>query len=84
MLFLIWQFELQRRAGRIDRDNALRSQELSQLREAFVATVSHELRTPLTSIIGYLDLINDTETTNLTTEQEGFLTHRAAERRPPA
>jgi signal transduction histidine kinase len=80
--FLIWQFELQRRAGRIDRDNALRSQELSQLREEFVATVSHELRTPLTSIIGYLDLVSDTETTNLTTEQEGFLTivQRNAER----
>ena len=72
--FLIWQFELQRRAGRIDRDNALRSHELSQLREEFVATVSHELRTPLTSIIGYLDLINDTETANLTAEQTGFLT----------
>jgi signal transduction histidine kinase len=72
--FLVLQFELQRRDGRIDRDNARRSHELSQLREEFVATVSHELRTPLTSIIGYLDLINDTETTNLTDEQRGFLT----------
>ena len=72
---LIWQFELQRRAGRIDRDNLTRSQELSRLREALVATVSHELRTPLTSIIGYLDLITeDTETSNLTSEQRGFLT----------
>ena len=71
---LIWQFELQRRAGRIDRDNAERAQELSRLREALVATVSHELRTPLTSIIGYLDLINDTATTNLTADQQAFLT----------
>jgi signal transduction histidine kinase len=68
------QFELQRRAGRIDRDNAARSQELSRLREALVATVSHELRTPLTSIIGYLDLImEDTETSTLTAEQQSFL-----------
>jgi signal transduction histidine kinase len=70
---LIWQFELQRRAGRIDRDNAARSEELSRLREEFVAAVSHELRTPLTSIIGYLDLIKDDQTTNLTPEQQAFL-----------
>ncbi len=70
---LIWQFEVQRRAGRIDRDNLARSQELSRLREALVATVSHELRTPLTSIIGYVDLLNDPETTPLTVEQQGFL-----------
>ena len=70
---LIWQFELQRRAGRIDRDNAARSLELSRLREALVATVSHELRTPLTSIIGYLDLLGDTDTAALTSEQQGFL-----------
>jgi signal transduction histidine kinase len=70
---LIWQFELQRRAGRIDRDNAARSEELSRLREEFVAAVSHELRTPLTSIIGYLDLIKDDQTANLTPEQEAFL-----------
>jgi signal transduction histidine kinase len=70
---LIWQFELQRRAGRIDRDNAARSEQLSRLREEFVAAVSHELRTPLTSIIGYLDLITDSETENLTSDQQAFL-----------
>ena len=71
---LILQFELQRREGRIDRDNAARAQELSRLREALVATVSHELRTPLTSIVGYLDLIADEpEIANLTQEQQGFL-----------
>jgi signal transduction histidine kinase len=71
---LIWQFELQRRSGRIDRDNAARSQELGRLREALIATVSHELRTPLTSIIGYLALLDDAETTNFTSEQKSFLT----------
>ncbi|HEY5059267.1 MAG TPA: ATP-binding protein [Gaiellaceae bacterium] len=70
---LIWQFELQRRAGRIDRDNAARSDELSRLRQEFVAAVSHELRTPLTSIIGYLDLVSENVTGNLTSEQETFL-----------
>jgi signal transduction histidine kinase len=56
---LIWQFELQRRSGRIDRDNAERSRELIRLRDQFVASVSHELRTPLTSILGYLELIRE-------------------------
>jgi signal transduction histidine kinase len=79
---LIWQFELQRRAGRIDRDLAVRAEELSRLREEFVATVSHELRTPLTSIIGYLDLINDDQPVNLTADQQTFLAvvERNAER----
>ncbi len=73
VVLLIWQFELQRKAGRIDRDNAARSEELSRLREEFVAAVSHELRTPLTSIIGYLDLVVDGEMENLTTEQQSYL-----------
>jgi signal transduction histidine kinase len=54
-----WQFTLERRAGRIDRDNVRRSTELMRLRDEFVAAVSHELRTPLTSIIGYLELLRD-------------------------
>jgi signal transduction histidine kinase len=31
------------------------------VKDDFVALVSHELRTPLTSIIGYLDLVSDSE-----------------------
>jgi signal transduction histidine kinase len=79
---LIWQFELQRRAGRIDRDHAVRSQELMRLRDEFVASVSHELRTPLTSIIGYLDLLKEDESANLTAEQHMFLNvvHRSSHR----
>jgi signal transduction histidine kinase len=79
---LIWQFELQRRAGRIDRDNAARSEELMRLRGDFVASVSHELRTPLTSIIGYLELLKDDESAGLTSAQQSFLSvvHRSAYR----
>ena len=55
--FLFWQFEMQRRAGRIDRDNVRRSEELMRQKDDFADAVSHELRTPLTSILGYLELI---------------------------
>jgi signal transduction histidine kinase len=79
---LIWQFEMQRRAGRIDRDNAEQARELMRLRDEFVATVSHELRTPLTSIMGYLELISDDSFAARTPEQETFLgvVQRNAER----
>lgn len=70
---LIWQFESQRRAGRIDRDNARRSEELVRLRDEFIASVSHELRTPLTSILGYLDLIREKEANVEPTEDGVFL-----------
>jgi signal transduction histidine kinase len=70
---LIWQFEMQRRAGRIDRDNARRSEELIRLRDEFVASVSHELRTPLTSILGYLELIREKEADTQATEDGAFL-----------
>jgi signal transduction histidine kinase len=69
---LAWQFELERRAGRLDRDNAERAAELMRLRDEFVAVVSHELRTPLTSIIGYLELIGD-DTHSLTEQQRAYL-----------
>ena len=85
VVLLVWQFELQRRAGRIDRDNASRAEELARMRDEFVAVVSHELRTPLTSIVGYLELIEDDGTDNLTAEQRSYLevvrrsTHRLGE-----
>ncbi|CAN2228466.1 BaeS Signal transduction histidine kinase [Candidatus Nanopelagicaceae bacterium] len=34
-------------------------QNLSDAKNAFIATVNHELRTPLTSIIGYIDIIRE-------------------------
>jgi len=60
---LAWLFELQRRAGRIDRDNV-------RVRDEFVAVVSHELRTPLTSILGFIELIGETE---MDEEQRSYL-----------
>jgi len=74
VLLLVWQFELERRSGRIDRDNVARSEELVRLRDEFVAVVSHELRTPLTSIIGYVELLTEEgESSNLTADQQGYL-----------
>jgi signal transduction histidine kinase len=70
---LVWLFEVERRAGRIDRDNAARNEELIRLRDEFVAVVSHELRTPLTSIIGYLELLSDEDSGTLTAEQRSYL-----------
>jgi len=73
VLSLVWLFELERRAGRIDRDNAARARELVRLRDEFVAVISHELRTPMTSIIGYVEMINDEEAGPLTPEQRAYL-----------
>ena len=73
VLTLLWLFELERRAGRIDRDNAARAEELMRLRDEFVAVVSHELRTPLTSIIGYVELLSDDDDGTLTSEQRAYL-----------
>jgi signal transduction histidine kinase len=79
---LIWQFEMQRRAGRIDRDTAERSEELVRLRDDFAAAVSHELRTPLTSILGYLELIRDNDSGQRSPDDEAYLAvvQRNAER----
>jgi signal transduction histidine kinase len=79
---LIWQFEMQRRAGRIDRDHVERAEELMRLRDDFAAAVSHELRTPLTSILGYLELIRDDDSAKRSSDEQTYLTivQRNAER----
>lgn len=53
--------------------------ELQRQREDFATTTSHELRTPLTNILGYTDLLLDTD---LDDKQRGWLTkvRRGADR----
>ncbi len=46
--------------------------EVDRAREEFVATTSHELRTPVTSILGYIELIHDSEV-RLDSETLAFL-----------
>ncbi len=49
-----------------------RLRELDRLKDEFIAVVSHELRTPLTSIIGYLELMQNPATGELSKEQREF------------
>jgi PAS domain S-box-containing protein len=46
---------------------------LDRLKDEFIALVSHELRTPLTSIRGYLELVLEGSSGELSPEQEQFL-----------
>jgi signal transduction histidine kinase len=56
-VLLAWQFAVQQRGRRADRELLRRSREFGRQKDEFVATVSHELRTPLTSIHGYAELL---------------------------
>jgi signal transduction histidine kinase len=58
------------RAALASQNDQLR--ELDSLKDDLISLVSHELRTPLTSIVGYLDLVVEDEST-LTEEQRKFL-----------
>jgi len=50
-----------------------RLRELDAMKDEFVALVSHELRTPLTSIVGYVELLLERESGEITEEQERYL-----------
>ena len=50
-----------------------RLRELDRMKDEFVSLVSHELRTPLTSIIGFLELLTDPETSKLDERQREFM-----------
>jgi len=46
---------------------------LNRTKSDFVSMVSHELRTPLTSIIGFSELLSESQVGNLTTEQDEYI-----------
>jgi signal transduction histidine kinase len=46
---------------------------LEQAKSDFVATASHELRSPLTSIKGFIELLESTNSENLTERQQEFI-----------
>jgi len=48
-------------------------QSLSQMKSTFVSTAAHELRSPLTALTGYLELLQDNDTSNLTAVQREYL-----------
>lgn len=50
-----------------------RLEQLERQKSNFVATVSHELRTPLTSIIGFLEMLQNPDTGELTGDQQQML-----------
>lgn len=50
-----------------------RLRELDHVKDELIAVVSHELRTPLTSIMGYLDLLSDPQSDNLSETQQRYL-----------
>jgi two-component system, OmpR family, phosphate regulon sensor histidine kinase PhoR len=54
-------------------DYVERIEKLDRQKSDFLATVSHELRTPLTSISGYLEVLREPETGELTPQQHRML-----------
>jgi PAS domain S-box-containing protein len=50
-----------------------RLRELDAMKDEFVALVSHELRTPLTSIVGYVELLLERDSGEISEEQERYL-----------
>ena len=50
-------------------EHVRRLEDLDKQKDAFLSTVSHELRTPLTSITGYLEMLEDGDAGELTSQQ---------------
>ena len=46
---------------------------MNEIRSSFISVAAHELRTPITSIYGFLELLQDSGSENLTAEQQEHL-----------
>ncbi len=73
---LLWMYreeteEFNYMAALAEQNRAL--EQLTRLKNEFVATVSHELRTPLTSVISFGGLLREPEVGELNEEQSGLL-----------
>ncbi len=78
-------FELRQRLAQMNLDLALANSELRRLDDAksqFVSAAAHELRNPLASLIGYIELFTEEDTSNLSATQTQFLAsiNRSAQR----
>ena len=57
-----------------------RLRELDGMKDEFIGLVSHELRTPLTSIIGYVKLLRDERTSEVSADQYAEVIQRNSQR----
>jgi two-component system sensor histidine kinase/response regulator len=70
VFFIYEDITERRRAEQALRDSRDSAEQLAQTRSAFLANMSHEIRTPMNAVVGFVELLLDTD---LTTEQRRAL-----------